>query len=255
MSNPDHTRDLMNYAIALGDDSLMLGQRLSEWCSNAPFLEEDLALANVALDYIGRARMFYSYAAELEGQGRSEDDIAYLRDCREYRNLLIAELPRGDFAFSTARQFLVDAWNLEFLGALQRSGDERLAAIAAKAIKESRYHFRRSRDWMLRLGDGTDESKRRVQDALVQLWGYTPELFGTDAIETRLVAAGIAVDRAALKPAWYARIEPVLAEAGLERPADAWAVSGGRDGVHTEHLGHMLAELQFLQRAYPGQQW
>lgn len=255
MSNPGTTQDVMNYAIALGDDALVLGQRLSEWCSNAPFLEEDLALANVALDYIGRARMFYSYAAELEGRGRSEDDIAYLRDCREYRNLLIAELPRGDFAFSTARQFLVDAWSLGFLEALERSADARLAAIAAKAVKESRYHFRRSRDWMLRLGDGTAESKRRVQDALEQLWGYTPELFGTDAVEARLAASGIAVDRTALRDAWDARVDPVLAEAGLARPADAWAVSGGRDGMHTEHLGHMLSELQFLQRAYPGQQW
>jgi ring-1,2-phenylacetyl-CoA epoxidase subunit PaaC len=255
MSTAATNQDLVDYASALGDDALVLGQRLSEWCSNAPFLEEDLALANVALDYIGRARLFYGYAAELEGRGRSEDDIAYLRDCREYRNLLIAELPRGDFAFSTARQFLVDAWSLGFLEALGHSADERLAGIAAKAIKESRYHFRRSRDWMLRLGDGTDESKRRLQDALEQLWGYTPELFGMDAIETRLSPSGIAVDRRALRPAWDACVDAVLAEAGLARPADAWSVSGGRDGVHTEHLGHMLAELQFLQRAYPGLQW
>jgi len=255
MTGDATTQDLRAYATALGDDALVLGQRLCEWCSNAPFLEEDLALANVALDYIGRARMFYAYAAELEGEGRSEDDIAYLRDCREYRNLLIAELPRGDFAFSTARQFLVDAWNLEFLAALERSADERLAAIAAKAIKESRYHFRRSRDWVLRLGDGTGESKRRMQDALGQLWGYTPEFFAMDEAEKRLAKAGIAVDRAALEPAWDACVDAVLAAAGLERPADGWAVGGGREGLHTEHLGHLLSELQFLQRAYPGLQW
>lgn len=247
--------DVAEYAIALGDDALVLGQRLSEWCSNAPFLEEDLALANVALDFIGRARMFYAYAGECEGKGRDEDAIAYLRDCREYRNLLINELPRGDFAFSTARQFLVDAFNLSFLERLCRSSDAQLAAIAAKALKESRYHFRRSRDWMIRLGDGTPESHRRVQRALEELWGYTHEMFRPLAPEQRLVAAGIAVDRSALRSEWLARIEPVLAEATLARPADGWAVGGGREGTHTEHLGHLLAELQFMQRAYPGLAW
>jgi ring-1,2-phenylacetyl-CoA epoxidase subunit PaaC len=255
MSITDQNTDLLNYTIALGDDALMLGQRLSEWCSNAPFLEEDLALANVALDFIGRARMLFAYAAELEGRGRSEDDIAYLRDCRDYRNLLIAELPRGDFAFSTARQFLVDVWNIGFLDALGASKDPQLAGIAAKGLKESRYHLRRSRDWMLRLGDGTEESRARVQDALEQLWGYTPELFGMDAAESRLLERGVAVDRAALRAGWDSKVNEVLAEAGLSRPADAWSVSGGRDGVHTEHLGHLLSELQFLQRTYPGQQW
>jgi ring-1,2-phenylacetyl-CoA epoxidase subunit PaaC len=255
MSDPAAKRDLVDYATALGDDALVLGQRLAEWCRNAPFLEEDLALANVALDYLGRARMFYGYAVDLEGTGRTEDDLAFLRDCRAYRNLLIAELPRGDFAFTTARQFLFDAWSLGFLDALGRSADEHLAGIAGKAIKESRYHFRRSRDWMLRLGDGTDESRRRLQDALEQLWGYTPELFEMDAAETRLAACGVAVDRAALRPAWDAAVDAVLGEAGLAHPAAEWSVTGGRDGVHTEHLGYMLAEMQFMQRAYPGLQW
>jgi ring-1,2-phenylacetyl-CoA epoxidase subunit PaaC len=251
-----HTdQDLFDYTVALGDDALVLGQRLSEWCSNAPFLEEDLALANVALDFIGRARMFFAYAAELEGAGRDEDAIAYLRDCRQYRNLLIHELPRGDFAFSTVRQFLVDAFNLPFLEALGASRDARLAAIAGKALKETRYHLRRSRDWMLRLGDGTPESHARAGQALGQLWGYTHEMFRMGAPEQRLAAAGIAVDRAALRARWLALVEPVLAEATLSRPADGWAVSGGREGTHTEHLGHLLSELQYLQRSYPGQQW
>lgn len=246
---------LMDYAIALGDDALTIGQRLSEWCSNAPFLEEDLALANVALDFIGRARMFYSYAAELEGKGRSEDDIAYLRDCREYRNVLICELPRGDFAFSTARQFLIDAFNLCFLERLAASTDAQLAAIAAKAVKESRYHLRRSRDWMLRLGDGTEESRRRVQAGLEEVWGYTAELFEMDEAERQLAADGVAVDRSTLRAEWDRIVDAVLAEATLARPAGDWSVSGGRRGMHTEHLGHMLSELQFLQRAYPGLQW
>ena len=251
----DANRDLVDYAIALGDDALVLGQRLSEWCSNAPFLEEDLALANVALDFIGRARMFYTHAAQIEGSGRDEDAIAYLRDCREYRNLLIHELPRGDFAFTTARQFLLDAFGLVFLERLSASAEAGLAGIAAKAIKESRYHFRRSSDWVVRLGDGTEQSRARIQDAFERLWGYTHELFTMSAGEQRLQALGVAVDRTALRAAWLALIDPVLAEATLARPTDSWSVGGGREGVHTEHLGHLLSELQFLQRAYPGQQW
>jgi len=251
-----HTQtDLFHYTLGLADDALVLGQRLSEWCSNAPFLEEDLALANVALDFIGRARMFYAYAARLEGAGRDEDALAYLRDCREYRNLLIMELPRGDFAFSTARQFLVDAFNLPFLEALCGSTDSELSAIAAKALKESRYHYRRSRDWVIRLGDGTPESHQRLQRAFDEIWGYSHELFRAGEAERRLVAAGIAPDRAALRTTWESLVAPVLTEATLKRPADTWSVDGGREGTHTEHLGHLLSELQFMQRAYPGLQW
>lgn len=251
-----HTQtELFHYTLGLADDALILGQRLSEWCSNAPFLEEDLALANVALDFIGRARMFYAYAAAVEAAGRDEDALAYLRDCREYRNLLIMELPRGDFAFSTARQFLVDAFNLPFLEAMCSSTDPELAAIAAKAVKESRYHYRRSRDWVVRLGDGTAESHRRLQSAFDEIWGYTHELFRPGEAEQRLAAAGIAPDRRALRGQWDALVAPVLAEATLTRPADAWSVDGGREGTHTEHLGHLLSELQFMQRAYPGLQW
>jgi ring-1,2-phenylacetyl-CoA epoxidase subunit PaaC len=248
-------QNLLQYVTALADDALILGQRLSEWCSRGPFLEEDLALANVALDFIGRARMLYSHAAELEGAGRDEDQIAYLRDCREYRNLLIYELPRGDFAFTIARQFMVDAFNLLFLEELQGSRDATLAAIAAKALKESRYHYRRSRDWVLRLGDGTGESHRRIETALSELWGYGAELFQMTPGERALVAAGIAVDRSALRAPWEAMIRPVLEEATLGVPNVGWEVGGGREGIHTEHLGHLLTELQFLQRTYPGLQW
>ncbi len=247
--------DLIEYATRLGDDAVVLGQRLSEWCSNAPFLEEDLALANTALDFIGRARMYYGYAAELAGDGRDEDDFAYLRDQREFRNLLLCELPRGDFAYSMARQFLIDVFNRLFLERLLASKDERLAAIAAKAIKESRYHLRRSRDWMLRLGDGTEESHRRLQSAVDDLWGFTHELFELDELEQRLVEAGIAVDTPALRDAWRAEVAEVLAEATLQQPADDWAVKGGREGYHTEYLGHLLTEMQSLHRAYPGCEW
>ena len=243
------------YAVRLADDALVLGHRLSEWSGNAPFLEEDLALSNVALDYIGRARMFYTYAGQVRNDGTTEDDYAYLRDCREYYNLLINELPRGDFAFSMARQFMVDAFNLAYLGQLQGSSDESLAAIAGKAVKESTYHLRRSTDWMMRLGDGTEESLRRLQEAVVELWGFTPELFAMDELETELLAQGIAVDRTALRTDWEQQVRATLEAAGVTIPEPDWQVEGGRQGVHTEHLGHLLSELQFVQRAYPGLEW
>jgi len=246
---------LFDYCTALGDDSVVLGHRLSEWCRNGPFLEEDLALTNVSLDFIGRARMFYSYAAELEGQGRSEDDIAYLRDCREYRNLLINELPNGDFAFTMARQFLVDVYDMGFFTELAQSKDSMLAAIAAKAIKESRYHLRRSEDWIKRLGDGTEESQKRVQNAFNQLWAYCPEMFEMPDDEQQLLEAGMAVDRSALRSNWESTVHAVMQEATLDIPTENRAIGGGRDGKHTEHLGFLLAEMQFLQRTYPGQQW
>ena len=250
-----NNQNIVDYAIGLGDDSLTLGHRLSEWSSNAPFLEEDLALSNVALDFIGRAMMFYSYAGEKEGAGRSEDDIAYLRDCRQYRNLLICELPIGDFADTMARQFLVDAYDVAFYSELEKSADQTLAAIAAKAVKESRYHLRRSEEWIKRLGDGTAQSHDRIQRAFNNVWGYSHELFEVDPVEQSLIDAGIAVDRPALKPEWERDVQSVLDKATLETPDSQWAIRGGRDGMHTEHLGYLLAELQFMQRAYPGQEW
>jgi ring-1,2-phenylacetyl-CoA epoxidase subunit PaaC len=255
MSADTRTADLLAYSIALGDDALILGQRIAEWVSNAPSLEEELALANVALDHIGRARMFYGHAAAVAQDGRDEDDLAFLRDCREFTNLLINELPRGDFAFTMTRQFFVDAFNVQFLAALADAPEPGLAAIGAKARKESDYHLRRSRDWMLRLGDGTDESHGRAQRAVDALWGYTRELFEPAEGEARLADAGLVPDRTGLEGRWLDVVDQTLMEATLVRPEGTWSVRGGRCGIHTEHLGHLLAQMQFMQRAYPRQQW
>lgn len=245
----------MVYAMRLGDDALIAGQRLSEWCGRAPMLEEELALANVALDFLGRARLCYSHAAEQPGAPFDEDGFAFRRDCREFTNHLIHELPCGDFAFTMARQFLVDAFNVLFLDGLAQSSEPGFAAIGATCVKESRYHLRRSRDWMHRLGDGTEESHRRLQDAVNELWGYTPEIFEQDELERELVARHVAVDLGALQPAWEGEIRSVLDVAGITLPPLDWQVGGGRHGLHSEHLGHLLSELQFLQRAYPGLSW
>ncbi len=255
MSDTKASETIKQYAIRLGDDALVLGHRLSQWCSKGPFLEEDLALTNVSLDFIGRARMFYSYAAEIDGGDFTEDSYAYQRDCRDFTNLLIHELPGGDFAYTMARQYLIDEFGLAFMVRLCDSTDNRFAAIAGKAVKECQYHLRRSRDWMLRLGDGTPQSHQRLQKALDDLWGYTPELFEMDELEQKLVDEGIAVDSAALKTDWEQAVRATFAEATIEVPVGDWSVTGGRQGLHTEHLGHMLSDLQFVQRAYPGLEW
>jgi ring-1,2-phenylacetyl-CoA epoxidase subunit PaaC len=249
------TTPLFDYALRLADDALLLGHRLSEWCGRAPTLEEDLALANIGLDLIGQARSLYAYAGEVEGRGRDEDRLAYLRQDREYRNLLLVELPNGDFACTIVRQLLYAAFMVPFWERLQASRDETLAAIAAKSLKEVLYHLRHAAEWVIRLGDGTEESRRRTEAALDELWPWTGELFEQDAAERALVEAGIAVDRAALKPAWDATVDEVLAEATLARPQDGWMQTGGRRGLHTEHLGYLLAELQHLQRSHPGASW
>lgn len=246
---------IRQYGVRLGDDALILGHRLSEWCGCAPFLEEDLALANVALDFIGRARMFYGYAAGLDADDVSEDTYAYTRDCREFGNLLIYELPCGDFAFSIARQYLTDEFDAAFMQALKDSADETFSAIAGKAVKESQYHLRRSREWMLLLGQGTEESHTRLQKAVDDLWGYTPEMFEPDDLEATLIASNIAVDTARLKDGWEKSVGDILSRAGIDSSEGHWAVRGGRQGLHTEHLGHLLSELQFMQRAYPGLEW
>ena len=245
--------DVARYARRLGDDALVLGQRLCEWCSNAPALEEDLAISNTALDYLGRARMFYSYAGEL--LGRTEDELAFMRAEREFENLLLVELPRGDFAFSMIRQYVLDQFEHGFFAQLAGSSDETLAAIAGKARKEVAYHLRRSGEWLQRLGLGTEESNRRAQTALDELWGYVDELFEMDDLERSLAAQGIAVERAELEGRWRADVGAAVLAAGLKVPDTAWRVRGGREGVHTEHLGHMLTEMQYLQRAYPGLSW
>jgi ring-1,2-phenylacetyl-CoA epoxidase subunit PaaC len=246
---------LFEYALRLADDALLLGHRLSEWCGRAPTLEEDMALANIGLDLIGQARSLYAYAGEVEGAGRGEDRLAYLREEREYRNLLLVEQPNGDFAQTIVRQLLYAAFMVPFWERLQGSKDETLAAVAAKSVKEARYHLRHAAEWVIRLGDGTDESRDRTVAALDELWPWTGELFEQDAAERALVEAGVAVDRAALKPAWDATVDRVLAEATLARPQDGWMQTGGRRGVHTEHLGYILAELQHLQRSHPGAVW
>ncbi len=245
----------LEYTTRLGDDSVVLGHRISEWVSYGPFLEEDIAYGNVALDYIGRARMFYTYAAELANDGRTEDDFAYMRNDREYRNLLLMEMPKGDFAYSQVRQLFADVYYTLLLPELLQSKDETLSAIAAKAIKETKYHLRRSRDWVLRLGDGTEESHKRTQKAVEQLWGYTHEMFDMDETEQLLADNGIGVDVSKLHGAWRQMVSDILAGATLTVPEDSWAVRGGRTGYHTENLGHMLTEMQIVHRSHPGCEW
>jgi ring-1,2-phenylacetyl-CoA epoxidase subunit PaaC len=243
------------YVLRLADTSLVLGQRLGEWVGHAPALEEDLGLANLSLDLIGQARLLLSYAGELEGKGRDEDQLAFLRDGVDFGNVTLAEQPNGDFAHTVVRQLLMDAWQLDLYEALQQSSDRRLAEIAAKALKETRYHFRFSAGWVVRLGDGTEESKRRVQSALEELWRFTGELFTADALDDEMAALGVGPRLENLRSKWLARIDEVLSEATLTRPSDVHYPWHGKRGQHTEHLGYVLAEMQFLQRAYPGAQW
>lgn len=245
----------VRYLLRLGDTSLVLGQRLAEWVGHSPALEEDLGLANLSLDLIGQARLLLSYAGELEGSGRDEDALAFLRDAPAFANLTLAEQPNGDFGRTVVRQCLLDAWQLEIYAGLAGSSDARLAGIAAKAIKETRYHFRFSSGWLVRLGDGTEESHRRVQDSVNDLWRFTAELFAADEVDDALAAAGVAPRLSELEPRWSARIDAVLQEATLVRPPAVPYQWHGKRGVHSEHLGHMLAEMQHLQRTYPGAQW
>jgi len=252
-----HSADPMRlrYVLRLADTSLVLAQRLGEWVGHSPALEEDLGLANIALDLIGQARYLLTYAAELEGRGRSEDDLAYLRDQSEFLNLALVEQPNGDFGQTVVRQLLLDAWQLELYEALQRSSDPRLAEIAAKALKETRYHFRFSASWLVRLGDGTRESHDRAQVALDQLWRFTRELLSADDTDDAMARAQVAPSLAELAPRWNARIDEVLKEATLQRPVDTPFPWHGKRGQHTEHLGYLLAEMQSLHRAHPGAVW
>ncbi len=242
-------------ALRMGDSTLILGHRVSEWCGHAPVLEEDIALANVALDLVGQCQMWLALAAEVEGQGRTADDLAYLRDASAFRNHLLCERPNGDFGQTLMRQFLFDAWHHGMLGALRSSSDDRVAAIAAKAEREVAYHVERSADLVIRLGDGTDESHRRMQKALDALWPYVGEMFTGDAVDAALEAGGIAPAPQSLRPGFEELLGEVLVESTLTRPETAFAHQGGKAGRHTEHLGHLLARMQFLQRAYPGASW
>jgi ring-1,2-phenylacetyl-CoA epoxidase subunit PaaC len=245
----------IEYLLRLGDDRLVLGHRLSEWCGHAPILEEDIALANIALDLVGQANLILTRAAAQENAGRDADALAFLRDAIDYRNVLLVELPKGDFAFTIARQFFFGVFGMLQSDALQSSRDTELGGIAAKMLKEFRYPVRHSGEWMLRLGDGTDESHTRLQDGVNDLWRYTGELFLADDVDRDAAAAGVGVDPSRLEDAWRATVEDVLKRSGITAPPVTWMQRGGRQGRHTEHLGHMLAEMQVLQRQHPGASW
>jgi len=247
------TTDVAEYALRLGDDALVLAQRLGEWISRAPELEEDVALANIGLDLLGQARALLSYAGSLTG--RTEDELAYFRSAEEFRAAHLMSLPRGDFAVTIARMLIVAAYQRELYARLAGSADETLAGVAGKAIKEVTYHFEHARDWTLRLGDGTDESHRRMQRALDGLWPYVAELFVSDEVEQRLVAAGVAVDSSTLRAGFDQAVDPILAEATLDVPQVPSVSGGGRRGNPGEHLGHLLAEMQSLARQFPGATW
>lgn len=254
---------LFEYVLRFADSDLVLAQRLGEWVGKGPVIEEDIALTNVGLDLLGQARLWFAYAGEVEtkssGHGRSEDELAFLRDGSAFRNLLLTEQPNGNYAETTARQFYFDQWHLLTLQALQSSRDSRIAEIAAKAAKEVTYHAERSADWVIRLGDGTDESHRKMQAALDGLWMYTGEMFESDAVDVALIETGVAADVRCLREPWLARVRRIFDEATLTLPDCVWMQGaggrGGKQGIHTEHLGHLLAEMQFLQRAYPALQW
>lgn len=244
------------FLLRMGDNTLILGHRVSEWCGHAPVLEEDIALANTALDLIGQTQMWLGLAAEVQGEGKTADDLAFLRDAWEFRNLLLVEMPNGDFGQTLMRQFLFDAWHVLQLRALTGSADERVAAITAKAVKEATYHLERSAETVVGLGDGTEESHARMQAALDYLYPYVGELFLSDAVDAALVEAGIAPDPASLRADYDETLARVLGEATLTLPEARRARGGGRDGkMHTEHLGHLLTTMQWMQRAYPGATW
>ena len=245
----------VDWLCRMGDNCLVLGHRVSEWCGHSPVLEEDIALANTALDLIGQTQLWLGLAGEVEGKGRTADDLAYLRDAAQFRNVLLVERPNGDFGQTLMRQFLFDAWAMEMLRALQASSDARVAEIAAKAAKEVAYHLERSADLVIRLGDGTEESRARMQKALNVLWPYTGELFLGDAVDQAMADAGIAPAPESLKAAWDRTVAEVLAEATLVKPEGSFQHKGGKQGRHTEALGFILADMQFLQRAYPGGTW
>ncbi len=246
---------LFNYTLRLGDNNLILSQRLSEWTSRGPFLEEDLALTNIALDMLGQAKSLLEYAGRIEGKGRSEDDLAYFRNEREFYNNLLAEQPNGDYAQTMVRQLLADAFDFHFYQELAKSKDETLAAIAAKSVKEITYHLRHSSSWIERFGEGTEESHERAQNALDELWRFTGELFDMHEVDEILLKEGIAVDLNTIRPKWEKTVNEVILRATLKIPEGSFMQKGARKGVHTEHLGYILAEMQHLARMHPGAKW
>jgi ring-1,2-phenylacetyl-CoA epoxidase subunit PaaC len=243
------------YLLRLGDSSLVIGHRLSEWCGSGPILEEDIALINIALDFVGNATAILEYAGKTEGKGRTEDDLAYLRSEREFRNLLLTEQPNGDYAVTIARQFLFDAYTFFLYEALKSSKDETIAAIAVKAHKEITYHLRHTTEWMYRLGDGTQESHERLQTAVNDLWMFCPDMFDMDEVDAILIKEGIAPDLNTIKSKWEKQVNEVFAKATLVIPSTKYHQKGSREGKHTEHLGFLLAEMQSVHRAFPNAKW
>lgn len=246
---------LYEYLLRIGDNALILGQRLSEWCGHGPVLEQDIAITNIALDHIGQARSILAYAGVCEGLGRDEDQIAYLRDAWDFRNVLLVELPNQDWAYTIVRQFLFDSWNYYFHQDLVHSADKQISAIAEKSLKEIAYHLRFSAEWVIRLGDGTDVSHEKMQTALDDLWTYSAEMQIPDALDLEMRDLGIGADLEKIKPLVDQKRKNIFREATLQIPADEWMQQGGKQGRHTEHLGFILADMQFMQRAYPNMHW
>jgi len=247
--------NLFTYTLRIADDSLILGQRLAEWCGHGPVIEEDIALSNIALDLIGQATNLLEYAATVENKGRTADHLAFLRFENQYFNTQLVEQRNGDFAVTMVRQWIFDTFRLPFYEALQHSSDSQLAAIAEKSLKETKYHWKHSSEWIIRMGDGTEESNKRVNDALILLWKFSDELFFMDDVDQDLISQGIAIDLETLRPVFNERIQLVLQQATLQLPDSKWKLNGGRLGRHTEHFGHLIAEMQYMQRAYPNMEW
>jgi ring-1,2-phenylacetyl-CoA epoxidase subunit PaaC len=247
--------NLYNYILGIADNSLILGQRMGELCGHGPSLETDIACTNISLDLFGQVRSYFQYAAKIAGDNRTEDDIAMLRKEREYKNVLLAEQPNTNFAYTIGRQFLFDMYHLAFLSELQKSPDLTLSAIANKCIKEVSYHERFSSDWVKRLGDGTEESNQKMQEAINDLWTYTDELFHQTEADKTIVEEGVGVDVTRLKEAYYKNVNALLEEANLQVPESKWFQKGGKEGVHTEYLGYLLSDLQYMQRTYPNMEW
>jgi ring-1,2-phenylacetyl-CoA epoxidase subunit PaaC len=250
-----HNEALFNYVTRIGDNSLILGQRLSEWCGHGPVLEEDIALTNTALDLIGQATSLLKYAGEIEGKGRNEDHLAFLRYEHQYYNCLLVEIPNTDYAYTIARQFLFDHFNYLMYQELLQSKDQQLAAIAEKSLKEVTYHRRRSSEWIIRLGDGTQESHDRIQFALDDIWEYTGEMFTADEIDQIMLEAAIGADLLKIKKVWHSNVGEILESATLQMPTNEFKQLGGKQGRHTEYMGFILAEMQYMQRAYPNAEW
>ena len=247
--------DLIAYVLQIADNSLILGHRLSEWCGHGPVLEQDIAMTNIALDLIGQSRTLYQYAAQLEGEGKTEDYYPFLRDVRNFRNVLLVEQPNGNFGDTIVRQFFFDTFNFYFLTELTKSADSHLAGYAEKSLKEVSYHLRFSSEWVIRLGDGTEESKEKIQEAINQLWPYRYECLNPSELDQKMSKDGIGPDLTALKEAFDSKIDEVIENAGLAKPTNEWNHEGGKRGIHSEQMGFILAELQYMQRAYPGLEW